>query len=88
MTHPTLLTLIGYVIASTAYDLIGPAPFLDGIVINSVELSYCVAIMIGISWSLVAVSSFTRASRAAMRLGYCDDMNTNLNLAGKFKYLP
>ena len=68
---------------SVAYILIGPATFLDGIVSNSVNLSLGVAGMIGISFSLVAVSSFNRASRVAMRLGYSDDMNTNLNLSGE-----
>ena len=72
---------------SAAYILIGPAPFLDGLLSNSVNLSFGVAAMFGVSWSLVAVSSFTRASRVAMRLGYCDDMNTNLNLAGEFEHL-
>ena len=70
---------------SAAYMLIGPAPFLERYVANSVHLSLGVAAMIGTSWSLVAVSSFTRASRVAARLGYCDDMNTNLNLAGEFE---
>ena len=69
---------------SAAYMLIGPAPFLERYVANSVNLSFGVAAMIGTSWSLVAVSSFTRASRMAARLGYCDDMNTNLNIAGEF----
>ena len=81
--YPTLLTLLGHLIMSAAYILIGPAPFLDGVVSNSANLAYCVATMIGISWSLVGVSSFTRALRVARTLGYCDDMNTNLNLAGK-----
>ena len=85
--NPTLITLLGHLIASVAYILIGPAPFLDGFVSNSVNLSFCVAVMIGMSWSLVGVSSFTRVSRAALRLGYCDDMNTNLNLSGKFGHL-
>ena len=70
---------------SAAYMLIGPAPFLERYVANSVNLSLGVAAMIGTSWSLVAVSSFTRASRKAAKLGYCDDMNTNLNLAGEFE---
>ena len=69
---------------SVACMLIGPAPFLEDYVTNSVNLSLVVAAMIGISCSLVAVSSFTRASRKAARLVYCDDMNTNLNLAGEF----
>ena len=71
---------------AAAYILIGPAPFLDGVVSNSVNLAFCVAAMIGISWSLVAVSSFSRASRTAMRLGYSNDMNTNLNLAGELEH--
>ena len=69
---------------SAAYMFIGPAPFLEGYVTNSVNLSLGVAAMIGISTSLVGVTSFTRASRKAARLGFCDDMNTNLNLAGEF----
>ena len=80
---------------SAACILIGPAPFLEDYVANSVNLSLVVAAMIGISCSLVAVSSFTRALRKATRLGYCDDMNTNLNLAGEYelrvtraKYMP
>ena len=88
MKHPTLLTLFGHLIMSAAYILIGPAPFLDGLVSNSVNLSFGVAAMIGVSLSMVAVSSFTRASREVMRLGYCDDMKTNLNLAGEFEHLP
>ena len=84
MRYPTLLTLVGHLTMSAAYMLIGPAPFLEGYVSNSVNLSLGVAAMIGISWSLVGVTSFTRASRKAARLGYCDDMNTNLNLAGEF----
>ena len=79
-----MLTLAGHLTMSAAYMLIGPAPFLEGYVTNSVNLSLGVAAMIGISWSLVGVTSFTRASRKAARLGYCDDMNTNLNLAGEF----
>ena len=85
--YPTTLTLLGHSIMATAYILIGPAPFLDGLVSNSVNLAYFVAALIGISWSLVAVSSFNRASRTAMRLGYYDDMKTNLNLAGEFEHL-
>ena len=68
---------------SVACMLIGPAPFLEDYVTNSVNLSLGVAAMNGISCSLVAVSSFTRAFKKAARLGYCDDMNTNLNVAGE-----
>ena len=76
---------MGHLTMSAAYMLIGPAPFLEGYVTNSVNLALGVAAMIGTSWSLVAVTSFTRASRKAARLGFCNDMNTNLNLAGEYR---
>ena len=83
MKYPTVLTLAGYLLISVAFSLIGPAPFIRDSLPNSVGLSYCVALMIGSSYSLVVISAFARVTRAARVLGYCDDMNTNLNLASE-----
>ena len=46
---------------SAAYILIGPAPFLDDVLSNSVNLSLGVAAMMGVSWSLVAVSAVMKS---------------------------
>ena len=83
MRYPTILTLAGYLLISVSFSLIGPAPSCWGSLKNSVGLSFCVAVMVGVSYSLVLISAFSRVTRAARVLGYCDDMNTNLRLASE-----
>ena len=68
-----------------AFLLIGPVPFLDGLITASLHYEYCVVILFGIGYSVVMVSTFGRAIKGVVGIGFNqDDMRTQLMITGIF----
>ena len=60
----------------------GPASMLGSLVLPSKGLIYISMLFFGLADSFNMVSSFARAHRAAMTLGYSDNINTYLVISG------
>ena len=85
MTYPTLLSIIGNNLLTVAFLLIGPVPFLDGVLTASLHYEYGVVILFGIGYSIVMVSTFGRAIKGVVGIGFNqDDMSTQLMITGIF----
>ena len=65
------------------YLLIGPVPFVP---IKLTEVSvYLLAAMVGIGFGCVQVSTFTRSYQTVNKLGFANNIDTNLIMSGKCK---
>ena len=85
MTYPTLMSIFGNKMLMVAFLLIGPVPFLDGLITVSLHNEYCVVILFGIGYSVVMVSTFGRAIKGVVGIGFNqDDMRTQLMITGIF----
>ena len=65
---------------ATAFMLIGPIPFLP--LSPSVDLTWGAASIIGLGYGMVIVSTFGRSQRAAIKMGYSNDIDTYLIISG------
>ena len=62
--------------------VMGPASFLGLSVVPSKGLIYASTFFLGLAYAFNMVSTFARAHRAAMNLGYRDNINTYLVTSG------
>ena len=91
MTYPTLLSVFGNNLLTAAFLLIGPVPFLDGVISCSLHYEYGVVILFGTGYALVMVSTFGRAIKGVVGIGFNqDDMSTQLMITGSIQifYVP
>ena len=68
-----------------AFLFVGPVPFIP--IETKVFIIQGMACIAGVSYALIVVSSFARAHKAAMNLGYADDIDTYIALSGILIFL-
>ena len=66
---------------ATAFLYLGPIPFLP--LETNLSVIKGMAVLVGVGNGLLMVSSFGRTQRAALNLGYADDINTYIIISGK-----
>ena len=75
-----MVSLIGNSVMAGAFLFMGPAPFFA-----IQPATFLIQIMIGIGgfgYALVMISTFTRAQKGALELGYAEDIETYLMVSG------
>jgi len=83
VSNPTLISIAGNNLLTVAFLLIGPVPFLSHLVKASLYFEYGVVVLFGLGYSLVMVSTFSRAIRAVAILGFNkDDTSTQMMVTG------
>ena len=80
--YPTLLAVLGNIIAIPTFMLMGPMPFMQKWITISLGHEFAVVSAFGIAFSFINVSTFGRAIRAITDLGYVMDMNTTVLITG------
>lgn len=79
---PTFVSIAGNFLLALTLLLLGPAPFVP--LKPSVALIQGAMGLNGFCASLIMVSSFLRAQRAAIRLGFSDDIDTYIFISGTY----
>ena len=69
---------------ATAFLYLGPVPFSP--LETNLSIIKGMAVLVGVGNGLLMVSSFGRTQRAALNLGYADDINTYIIISGKRYY--
>ena len=88
VSNPTLISIVGNNLLSTAFLLIGPVPFLSHLLTASLNYEYGVVILFGVGYSLVMVSTFSRAITAVADLGFNqDDTSTQMMVMATIRRL-
>ena len=65
---------------ATAFLYVGPVPFIS--LETSLSVINVMVALVGFGYGLVMVSSFGRSQRAALSLGFADDINTYIMISG------
>jgi len=63
-----------------AFLFIGPVPFIA--IETKLSTIQGMAALVGFAYASIVVSSFGRSQRAALKLGYADDINTYMAISG------
>ena len=63
-----------------AFLFVGPAPFIA--IETKLSIIQGTAAVLGFAYASIVVSSFGRSQRAALNLGYADDINTYMAISG------
>ena len=66
---------------ATAFLYLGPVPFMQ--LETNLSVIKGMAAVVGVGNGLLIVSYFGRTQRAALTLGYADDINTYIIISGK-----
>ena len=81
--YPIVVSILGNLLLLMYYLLIGPVPFVP---IELTEVSvYVLAAMVGIGFGCVQVSTFSRSYQTVNKLGFANNIDTNLIMSGKCK---
>ena len=75
-----ILSICGNVSMAIAFLFVGPAPFIA--IETKLSIIQGMAALVGFAYASIVVSSFGRSQRAAMNLGYADDINTYMAISG------
>ena len=81
VAYPTILSIFGNVGLVLAFTFIGPLPFIS--IETSVPLATGCTALVGFSYALVMVSTFTRAQGSAVRNGFAKDTETSHLISGE-----
>ena len=76
-----MISICGNAAMATAFLFLGPVPFIP--LETNLSVIQGMVGLVGFGYALVMVSSFGRAQSAALNLGYVDDINTYIMIAGK-----
>ena len=79
---PTLLAVAGNVLVIITLLLIGPVPFLDGMLVISLNYECGMVVVFGVGYSLIMVSAVGRAIKEITNRGYCMDTSTTMLITG------
>ena len=63
-----------------AFLFVGPVPFIA--IETKLSIIQGTAAVLGFAYASIVVSSFGRSQRAALNLGYADDINTYMAISG------
>ena len=63
-----------------AFLFLGPVPFIA--IETRLSTIQGMAALVGFAYASIVVSSFGRSQRAALKLGYADDINTYMAISG------
>ena len=67
-----------------AFLFVGPVPFIPiETKVFTIQGAACIA---GFGYALIVVSSFARAHKATMNLGYADDIDTYIAISGTLMF--
>ena len=80
LRYPTIVSIIGNVAMAMAFLYVGPVPFIP--LETSLSVINAMVALIGFGYGLVMVSSFGRSQRAALNLGFSDDIDTYIMISG------
>ena len=80
LAFPVLVSIVGNVSMATAFFFIGPVPLVPDMEPSVVSVISMVS-LIGVSYALISVSTFGRCQKAAIELGYRDDVTTYLMIS-------
>ena len=78
--YPTILSICGNVSMAIAFLFVGPVPFIA--IETKLSIIQGTAAVLGFAYASIVVSSFGRSQRAALNLGYADDINTYMAISG------
>ena len=79
---PVVVSLVGNLLSTVCFLFLGPAPFLS-FPIPSVPLVYSMIAVSGVANAAIAVSSISRAHKAAVEKGFEDNTDTFFVLSGE-----
>ena len=65
---------------ATSFLYVGPVPIIP--LETSLSVINAMVALVGFGYGLVMVSSFGRSQRAALNLGFADDINTYIMISG------
>lgn len=68
---------------SIAFLFVGPVPFIS--IGTKLSIIQGMAGLLGFGYATIVVSSFARSQKAAMKLGYNDDIDTYIVISGNLK---
>ena len=75
-----ILSICGNVSIAIAFLFVGPVPFIA--IDTKLSIIQGMAALVGLGYASIVVSSFARSQRAALNLGYADDINTYMAITG------
>ena len=88
MKHPVWLSILGNSLLVTSFIFLGPAPSLQNSIRPSLGYMYGIITIFGVGYSLIMITTFTRALRAMKALGYdTEETNTQMVATGTNKNL-
>ena len=68
-----------------AFLFVGPVPFIS--IETKLSLIQGMAGLLGFGYASIVVSSYGRSQKAAMKLGYNDDIDTYIVISGNLKFI-
>ena len=80
LRYPSIVSIVGNVAMAAAFLYVGPVPFIP--LETSLSVINVMVALVGFGYGLVMVSSFGRSQRAALNLGFADDINTYIMISG------
>ena len=88
MKYPVWLSILGNSLLITSFTFLGPAPSLQNSIRPSLGYMYGIITIFGVGYSLIMITTFTRALRAMKALGYdTEETNTQMVATGTNKNL-
>ena len=84
--YPTIVSILGNILLTVAFLLVGPVPFLTNI-LPTTSLIQGSAAILGAGYAMVMVSTFGRSQSAAIRNGYNDDLDTYMFISSKQTFI-
>ena len=78
---PTLFSILGNVFFMTVFLFVGPVTFMP--VAPQKHLMQAMMALAGAAYAAVVVSSFSRAQKRVLDMGFVDDINTHVMISGK-----
>jgi len=81
MKYPVWLSILGNSLLITSFTFLGPAPSLQNSIRPSLGYMYGIITIFGVGYSLIMITTFTRALRAMKALGYDTEETTTQMVA-------
>ena len=83
MKYPVWLSILGNSLLITSFTFLGPAPSLQNSIRPSLGYMYGIITIFGVGYSLIIITTFSRALKAMTALGYdTEETNTQMVATG------
>ena len=81
LRYPVVASIVANCMLITAFTLLGPLPFIP--LTADFTMMMIVGCLCGVGYAISNVGSFTRAQKAAQRVGFNADLDTYIMISGE-----